>query len=83
MATPHAIRDHNIFTNRTPGLKGEPLVAPVQATCGQYESMSPRLTLPTLVDVDKIEAKYDHGVLRLTLPKHAAAKPRKIAVKPS
>ena len=39
------------------------------------------LTLPTLVDVDKIDAKYEQGVLRLTLPKHDAAKPRKIAVK--
>jgi HSP20 family protein len=41
------------------------------------------ITLPTLVDVDKIEAKFDHGVIRLTLPKHEAAKPRKIAVKAS
>lgn len=37
--------------------------------------------LPALVDADKVEAKYEHGVLRLTLPKHEAAKPRKIAVK--
>jgi HSP20 family protein len=39
------------------------------------------VTLPTLVDADRVEAKYEHGVLRLTLPKHEAAKPRKIAVK--
>jgi HSP20 family protein len=39
------------------------------------------LTLPALVDVDKVEAKYENGVLRLTLPKAEAAKPRKIAVK--
>jgi HSP20 family protein len=37
--------------------------------------------LPALVDADKVEAKYESGVLRLTLPKHEAAKPRKIAVK--
>lgn len=37
--------------------------------------------LPALVDADKVEAKYDNGVLRLTLPKHEAAKPRKIQVK--
>jgi HSP20 family protein len=38
------------------------------------------LTLPALVDADKVEAKYENGVLRLTLPKHEAAKPRKIVV---
>jgi HSP20 family protein len=37
--------------------------------------------LPTLVDADKVDAKYEAGVLRLTLPKHEAAKPRKIQVK--
>lgn len=36
--------------------------------------------LPALVDADKVEARYEHGVLRLTLPKHEAAKPRKIQV---
>jgi len=36
--------------------------------------------LPALVDAEKVEAKYEHGVLRLTLPKHEAAKPRKIQV---
>jgi HSP20 family protein len=39
------------------------------------------LTLPTLVDADKVEAKIELGVLKLTLPKSEAAKPRKIAVK--
>ena len=38
--------------------------------------------LPALVDADKVEAKYEHGVLRLTLPKSEAAKPRKIQVQP-
>ncbi|HSQ55133.1 MAG TPA: Hsp20/alpha crystallin family protein [Gemmata sp.] len=39
------------------------------------------ISLPALVDADKVEAKYENGVLRLTLPKHEAAKPRKISVK--
>ena len=39
------------------------------------------ITLPALVDADRVEAKYENGVLRLTLPKHEAAKPRKIVVK--
>jgi HSP20 family protein len=37
--------------------------------------------LPTLVNAENVEAKYENGVLRLTLPKHEAAKPRKITVK--
>ena len=41
------------------------------------------VNLPTLVDADKVQAKYENGVLRLTLPKHEAAKPRKIAVQSS
>lgn len=36
--------------------------------------------LPTLVNAANVEAKYENGVLRLTLPKHEAAKPRKIVV---
>jgi HSP20 family protein len=39
------------------------------------------VTLPSLVDADKVEAKYVNGVLRITLPKSEAAKPRKINVK--
>jgi HSP20 family protein len=38
------------------------------------------VTMPALVNADKVEAKYADGVLRLTLPKHEAAKPRKITV---
>ena len=39
------------------------------------------ITLPALVNADQVEAKYENGVLRLTLPKHEAARPRKIVVK--
>jgi len=39
------------------------------------------IELPTLVNAETVEAKYENGVLRLTLPKHEAAKPRKIVVK--
>jgi len=37
--------------------------------------------LPSMVDVEKVEAKYDSGVLKLTMPKADTAKPRKIVVK--
>jgi len=46
-----------------------------------YGKFSRSVTLPVLVDADKVEAKYEDGVLKLTLPKHEAAKARKIAVK--
>lgn len=36
--------------------------------------------LPVVVDADRVQAKYEHGVLKLTLPKSEAAKPRKISV---
>ena len=38
------------------------------------------LTLPTEVDGDHVKADYKNGVLNLTLPKHAAAKPKQITV---
>lgn len=40
-----------------------------------------QVTLPSLVDADKVQASYELGVLRLTLPKSEAAKPKKITVK--
>ena len=39
------------------------------------------LTLPTLVTADKADAKFEHGVLMLTLPKAEQAKPKSIKVK--
>jgi len=39
------------------------------------------LTLPYPVDADKVDARFDNGVLLVKLAKHESAKPRKIAVK--
>jgi HSP20 family protein len=38
------------------------------------------LTLPAPVDGAKVEARLEHGVLRLTLPKAESVKPRRIPV---
>jgi len=46
-----------------------------------YGTFARELTLPTLVDADKVEARYEQGVLKLTLPRAEAAKPRKITVR--
>ena len=37
-------------------------------------------TIPTTVDAERIEARYEHGVLTLVLPKAEKAKPRQIQV---
>lgn len=39
------------------------------------------VTLPAEVDANKVEARYAHGILTLTLPKAEAGKPRQIVVK--
>ena len=44
-------------------------------------SFNRTLTLPTELDVERIEARYADGVLALRLPKAEAAKPRLISVK--
>lgn len=49
-----------------------------------YQSFSRSFTLPESVNIDKIEAKYEDGVLRLNLPKLDEAKlkeTKRIAVK--
>jgi HSP20 family protein len=38
------------------------------------------ITLPFPVDSDQTEASFEHGILRVTLPKAESAKPRKIAI---
>jgi HSP20 family protein len=67
-------------------VQGErPLVEVPGAVWHRHErghgNFSRTFTLPTMVDADKVEAKYENGVLTLTLPKAEAAKPRKITVK--
>jgi HSP20 family protein len=46
-----------------------------------FGSFSRSLTLPYNVDADKVEAKFENGVLLVALPKHESARPRKITVK--
>jgi HSP20 family protein len=46
-----------------------------------YGSFSRSLTLPAAVDLDKIEAKYDKGVLTVTCAKKEEVKPKAIEIK--
>ena len=45
-----------------------------------YGSFARSFTLPTMVVVDKVSAKYTNGILRITLPKSEQVKPKEIAV---
>ena len=44
----------------------------------QYGTFSRSLTLPRFADTQKIEARYSHGMLELTVPKKESAKPRRV-----
>lgn len=41
-----------------------------------YQSFSRSFNLPETVEHEKIEAKYENGILRLSIPKKEEAKPR-------
>jgi HSP20 family protein len=75
-------------TGSTLTLKGE---RKVQAPNGYGVHRSERTSykfartfeLPAKIDSEKVEAKLEHGVLTVTLPKAAEARPKQIAVKAS
>jgi len=46
----------------------------------QYGSFTRTFTLPQTVDSENVSATYDKGVLKITLPKKAEAKPKQIKV---
>jgi HSP20 family protein len=46
----------------------------------RYGSFSRSLALPPTADEGKVEAKYENGVLKVTVPKAEIAKPKKITV---
>ena len=45
-----------------------------------YGAFERRFTLPSTVDAERIEARSEHGMLYLTLPKAERARPRQITV---
>jgi len=49
----------------------------------RYGSFTRSIKLPSGIESDKIEAKYDSGVLKLHLPKVEEVKPKKITIKTS
>ncbi|MFO7955755.1 MAG: Hsp20/alpha crystallin family protein [Candidatus Brocadiia bacterium] len=73
--------DNNVLTLR--GEKKEEEVSEdtgyhrVERRYGQFER---RIRLPNYVDTEKIDATYDNGVLKLTLPKAETAKAKSIEI---
>jgi len=47
----------------------------------QYGSFERTFSLPSTVDVEHVEARYDNGVLTVDLPKAERAKPKQIEIK--
>lgn len=47
----------------------------------RYGSFAQTVSLPSSVDADKADANFEHGVLRISLPKSEAAKPKRIEIK--
>jgi HSP20 family protein len=50
------------------------------ATTIQENRVSRAISLPENVDLDKIRANYENGVLTVTLPKREEVKPKQIAI---
>ncbi|HTR19773.1 MAG TPA: Hsp20/alpha crystallin family protein [Gemmatimonadales bacterium] len=48
-----------------------------------YGAFERTFTLPATVDANAIKARYEHGVLTVTLPKEEKAKPRQIPLEAS
>jgi HSP20 family protein len=87
-------KDNAYVRAELPGVKREDLkvetadgaltiTAARQAKNGEKEeayTSTRSVTLPTDVDVEKVAATYENGVLTVTLPKREALKPRQVAI---
>lgn len=68
-------------------LKGErPALEPDDQTTvhiqeRRYGAFNRSITLPLNVDSEKVEARYDNGILSIRLPKAAEARPRQVKVR--
>ena len=67
-------------------LKGErPSLEPDEGTTvhiqeRSYGAFNRAITLPTSIDSDRVEARYESGILLIRLPKALEAKPKPVAV---
>jgi HSP20 family protein len=74
---------------RNLSIKGKRELPEEEANVGYHRkereggSFSRSVELPTEVERDKIDARYEDGILQITLPRKEAAKPRQIPIKTS
>jgi HSP20 family protein len=54
--------------------------APMTRRSRRFADFSYRLSIPSDVDTDAIEATMDHGLLTIKLPRSAASKPRRVEI---
>jgi HSP20 family protein len=59
---------------------GEQRIYAAERVTGTFERS---VRLPQFVDAERISAEFTNGVLTVTVPKAAAAQPRKIEIKPA
>jgi len=52
----------------------------VAQTTAQERRVSRAIALPENLDLEKIQAAYENGVLTITLPKREEVKPKQIAI---
>jgi HSP20 family protein len=70
-----------ITGDRQAACSGEPgQLSHHERPLGKFERA---FTLPTVVEVDKVEARYTNGVLTVTVPKAVAATTKRIAIQAS
>jgi HSP20 family protein len=48
-----------------------------------YGEYSRSVTLPTKVDIDKVDSRFENGILTLTMPKTAESRPTRISINPA
>lgn len=82
--------DHYSLSLDLPGLKKEDInidlaentmsISGKRKRSGTDMSFRKKFVLPQFIDADKIEAKYEDGVLELKLVKLVAVQPRRIAI---
>ncbi len=63
---------------REPELKGEEQWIRNEITYGKFERT---IDLPFSVDVEKVSAEHENGILQVILPKHENAKPKQISIR--